>query len=394
MGKQIGSNRYYKLFRKFELMGDGYEFWSYFLSNFKNKLKDRRAKEQARYRFRTLYRKYGQLGYNDVMKINFKSTGRPKKNKDDNSDLDQLIPTLTREQLEEVARRYFEKERQKKVMNKQEEAGSFLTFSYSKICKLLKFCRTNKNYSRIGSKTKYEHLLPLVKEILVDSNHIYGSERICAVLKKVNKIDINPREMRRLMARFNLSCKIRIARKARESKDLTANHQDYVNGFDHKEDVVLHTDVSYIPANEHGNHVFLSAAISAKTGFVESVELSRTNSLDLVFRTLNKIKERPGMIVHSDRGFQYNNKLMIDLAKQKNYTISMGRKGKCLDNREIEYFFGNLKGEYLNMVDTKKMKFEEIKVLVEKYIEWYNFKRISGRLDWKTPAEASVYAGH
>ncbi|PPE05093.1 transposase [Entomoplasma ellychniae] len=53
----------------------------------------------------------------------------------------------------------------------------------------------------------------------------------------------------------------------------------------------------------------------------------------------------------------------------------MGRVGNSLDNREAEYFFGCLKGEYLNHLATAKMKFHEIYKYILEYIEWYNFKR-------------------
>ncbi|WP_268794771.1 hypothetical protein [Spiroplasma litorale] len=38
----------------------------------------------------------------------------------------------------------------------------------------------------------------------------------------------------------------------------------------------------------------------------------------------------------------------------------MSRIGNSLDNIEIEYFFGCLKGEYLNHISTYKMSYNEI----------------------------------
>ena len=78
--------------------------------------------------------------------------------------------------------------------------------------------------------------------------------------------------------------------------------------------------------------------------------------------------------------------------KSKEIITSMSRIGNSLDNREAEYFLGCLKGEYLNHINTKKMKLEEIRNLITQYIKWYNTNRIQKRLHWKAPTEVSAYA--
>ena len=65
----------------------------------------------------------------------------------------------------------------------------------------------------------------------------------------------------------------------------------------------------------------------------------------------------------------------------------MSRIGNCLDNREAEYFFSNIKSECLNHYPTHKMTFAEVKKLIAKYIEWYNNERIQKRLGWKSPGQ-------
>ena len=58
-----------------------------------------------------------------------------------------------------------------------------------------------------------------------------------------------------------------------------------------------------------------------------------------------KIKEAKGIILHSDQGWQYQNKRYQRLLKEKGIIQSMSRKGNCLDNAVIENFFGLLKSE-------------------------------------------------
>ena len=61
----------------------------------------------------------------------------------------------------------------------------------------------------------------------------------------------------------------------------------------------------------------------------------------------------------------------------------MGRVGNSLDNREVEYFFGRLKGEYLNHIKTYTMNIDEIRKHISWYINWYNTKRIQKKIAMK-----------
>ncbi|CAM9145015.1 Integrase catalytic domain-containing protein [Mycoplasma marinum] len=57
--------------------------------------------------------------------------------------------------------------------------------------------------------------------------------------------------------------------------------------------------------------------------------------------------------MHSDHGSQYSSKFVKNSSKIK-YSISMGRIGNSLGDREVEYFFGCLKGEYLKRLKLEK----------------------------------------
>ena len=58
----------------------------------------------------------------------------------------------------------------------------------------------------------------------------------------------------------------------------------------------------------------------------------------------------------------------------------MSRKDNCYDNAVMENFFGLLKQEiYYGEV---YYSFEELKNAIEKYIKYYNEKRIKEKLGW------------
>ena len=59
---------------------------------------------------------------------------------------------------------------------------------------------------------------------------------------------------------------------------------------------------------------------------------------------------------------------------------SMSRKGNCYHNSVMENFFGILKPEMY--YGNTYYSFEELKDAIEKYIKYYNKKRIKEKLGW------------
>ncbi|WP_412679633.1 DDE-type integrase/transposase/recombinase [Brevibacillus choshinensis] len=70
--------------------------------------------------------------------------------------------------------------------------------------------------------------------------------------------------------------------------------------------------------------------------------------LDTVKKAIRKRKTR-GILLHSDRGFQYTSRAYHILLRRHSIQASMSRKGNCLDNGCMESFFGHLKCESLRL---------------------------------------------
>lgn len=69
--------------------------------------------------------------------------------------------------------------------------------------------------------------------------------------------------------------------------------------------------------------------------------------------------------------------------KKKGIKQSMSRKGNCLDNACAENFFGLLKSELLYLQEFTSIEHFR-KELIE-YIDYYNNKRIKGKLKGMSP---------
>ena len=76
------------------------------------------------------------------------------------------------------------------------------------------------------------------------------------------------------------------------------------------------------------------------------------------------------------------------LLKEHQITQSMSRKGNCLDNAVIENFFGLLKSELLYLQEFESM--EHFTLELEKYIYYYNHKRIKTKLKGLSPVEYRI----
>ena len=88
-------------------------------------------------------------------------------------------------------------------------------------------------------------------------------------------------------------------------------------------------------------------------------------------------KPGDGVIHHSDAGSQYTSTAYkIELARH-HAIQSMSAVGKCYDNARMESFFATLKKEKLYRIDTTKLKMEEVKKIVWRFVIYYNRRRIT-----------------
>ena len=134
--------------------------------------------------------------------------------------------------------------------------------------------------------------------------------------------------------------------------------------------------------------VYLSAILDLYDRRIVSYVIGDSNNNALVFDTFDKATaENPGArpLFHSDRGFQYTNRMFHKKLEETGMTQSMSRVGKCIDNGPMEGFWGILKRErYYGKRFTDK---ESLVRMIEDYIEYYNNQRLQRRLGVLTPME-------
>lgn len=234
----------------------------------------------------------------------------------------------------------------------------------------------------------------LIRFIFEEHNQKVGALQIKMYLENDYDVIMNHKKIRRLMRKFHLITKVRRARPYKDIAKAKKEHHTFPNllerKFDQKEPgKVLLTDITYL-YYDNGQKAYLSCVKDGSTKEIVAFHLSTSLKLDIVNKTLDKLKRNIGnkrhqkAIIHSDQGVHYTNPEFQKKVKALGLTQSMSRRGNCWDNAPMESFFGHLKDE----VDYKSCKtFAALKQLIYKYIEDYNTKRYQWDLNKMTPVQ-------
>jgi transposase InsO family protein len=134
--------------------------------------------------------------------------------------------------------------------------------------------------------------------------------------------------------------------------------------------------------------VYLSAILDLYDRRIVSFVIRDRNDNPLVFDTLDAaIKANPNAhpLFHSDRGFQYTNRVFYNKLQKAKMKQSMSRVAKCIDNGPMEGFWGILKRE--RYYGRRFTSHEELVSMIENYITYYNNRRVQRNLGVLTPME-------
>lgn len=238
----------------------------------------------------------------------------------------------------------------------------------------------------------------LIKEIFDEKKGKAGALTIKMILENDKGVVMNHKKIRRVMKIFNLVAKIRQTNPYRKMAKANQEHKTLPNLLDRQFDQgepgkVLLTDITYVYYGG-GQPAYLSCVKDSSTREIVAFHLSRNLTMDIVYRTLDKLSKQlgdlvhPEALIHSDQGFHYTHPEFQKRAKKLHLTQSMSRKGNCWDNAPMESFFGHLKDD---VEYSACQSFEELKEVISNYMEEYNNDRYQWTLNKMTPAQ---YRGH
>ena len=235
----------------------------------------------------------------------------------------------------------------------------------------------------------------LVKEIFEKGKSKFGWRTIRMRLKSDKQIVMNHKKIIRIKSKYQLITKIRRVNPYRAIMKKTQEHRTFDNLLDRnfKQNIpykTFCTDITYLPFNHR--MAYLSAVKDIASREVVGWNVSPHIGMGLVMKTIEKMKNNKDLplssfdniMIHSDQGFHYTNPEYIKAVKSLGMAQSMSRKGNCIDNAPMESFFGHLKDD----VDYKNCKtFEELRLLMEEYVRYYNNERNQWDIKKMTPVQ-------
>lgn len=241
---------------------------------------------------------------------------------------------------------------------------------------------------RQNAPDKYIEVRGVIRQIFHENKGRYGYRRI--VMELDNRgYHLNHKTVYKLMRQEGLKSTVRI-KKYRSyrgevgkiapnllSRNFKASKPNEKWVTDITEFSLFGMKLYHSPILDLYNGEIISYNISERPVFHQVMEM-----LDKAFA---KIPDQTGLILHSDQGWQYQMRQYQYRLQQKGIHQSMSRKGNCLDNSVMENFFGLLKSELLYLMAFNSM--EHFRKELEEYIDYYNNKRIKGKLKGLSPVQ-------
>ncbi|MCR8646035.1 IS3 family transposase, partial [Paenibacillus sp. N1-5-1-14] len=220
-----------------------------------------------------------------------------------------------------------------------------------------------------------------IQAIYTEHEGRYGYRRIRDELANRGQ-KVNHKKVQRIMRALGLKCIVRM-KKYKSYKGTVGKIAPNIldRNFTAKEpNEKWVTDISEFKL--FGEKLYLSPVLDLFNGEIITYTIGSRPTYSLVSEMLEKavecLSDEHQLLMHSDQGWHYQMKQYRQVLKSKGIEQSMSRKGNCYDNSVMENFFGIMKSEFLYLKEFESV--EHFKTELEKYIDYYNTKRMKAKL--------------
>ena len=251
-------------------------------------------------------------------------------------------------------------------------------YSISEMCRFFDVSRSGyyDYVKRMDIPAKDLPLAEKIKECQIKNGKTYGYRRVHIWLEKQG-IHHDPKTILRVMQKYNLLSVIRRKRYRNYGEHIhrypNILNRDFKAERPNQKWV---TDISYIKTGQ--GTLYLSVIRDLYDNSIVAYKTGTEQNINLVLRTIKAAKRKEKITaelqLHSDQGFQYTSQAYFNLTQSYGITPSMSRRGNPYDNAMAENFFSILKTECIYR--TKLRTYEEARLLIGQYIDFYNNERI------------------
>lgn len=233
---------------------------------------------------------------------------------------------------------------------------------------------------------RWESVRPLVAEAFSRTPNGMGYRQVALVLRNEQGLSLSGKTVLKLMREEGLFTPIRKKRYDSyrgEAGKIAGNilARDFAASRPVEK---LTTDVTEFKVA--GGRVYLSPILDLFNNEVLSWSVSRSQGMGMVAEMMAGLEDRltgDRVLLHSDQGWQYQQRAYRLTLQRLGVTQSMSRKATCLDNAPIESFFGHLKDELYR--GRRFESFDELAQEIDSYIEYWNTRRYQPGLKGLSP---------
>lgn len=220
-----------------------------------------------------------------------------------------------------------------------------------------------------------------IQAVYSEHEGLYGYRRIRDELANRGK-KVNHKKVGRIMKELGLKCIVRMKKYKSYKGKVGKIAPNILNrNFTAKaQNEKLVTDSTEFKL--FGKKLYLSPVLDLFNGEIitDTIGSRPTYSLvsEMLEKALEKLPEEHQLRMHSDQGSHYQMKQYRHALESRGIVQIMSRKGNCYDNSVMENFFGIMKSEFLYLKEFESV--EHFKLELEKYITYYNTKRLKAKL--------------
>lgn len=243
-----------------------------------------------------------------------------------------------------------------------------------------------------AGRDRYADVRPLVREIFSRTPNGMGYRQVAMALRTEQGLCISGKTVLRLMREEGCVCRIRRKRYSSYRGEVGEVAGNVLNrSFDADAPLTkLATDVTEFKVA--GGKAYLSPVMDLFNNEIVAFSISRHPNMAQVYEMLAQLGPLDlgdSPLLHSDQGWQYQQRGYQLKLKELGLVQSMSRKATCLDNACMEGFFGHLKDEFYRGREFES--FDDFASGLADYIAYWNTRRYQVGLKGMTPVQ---YRGH
>lgn len=231
-----------------------------------------------------------------------------------------------------------------------------------------------------------------VQKIFNENEKVYGTRKLKVELEKSGEI-VSRRRIGRIMRELGLISVYTIAQF--RVHEPTCNEDPASNRLNREfktsvPRTAVVSDLTYVRVGNQWNYICLLTDLFNRE--IIGYSCGRYKDADLVLRAFAKVKGslEDVQLFHTDRGSEFKNEKINEVLKVFHIQRSLSMKGCPYDNAVAEATVKLIKMEFV--YPRRFATLDQLEIELERYLSWFNTKRIHSTLGYLSPVEYKTIA--